>query len=188
MVSLFYCAALAVLAGVEAIARCNEVIVIIIIILLIPVFFFAIPDMDITRLSPLLAEGVMPVLKGAVVPSAWMSQVFFLGWFLQHVNEKPQSIRKDMLCGNRRYCCVDHGIDIVTIHDFRSDNCPVEVRFSESHPIYRYHRAVERIEAIAIAIWVLGIFIKVSMLLYMFTIKCSPTVRHEKLSEELLFQ
>ena len=102
----------------EAIARCNEVIVTIIIILLIPVFFIAIPDMDITRLSPVLAEGVMPILKGAVVPSAWMSQVFFLGWFRQHANKITQRIRKDMFAVIVGIVALIIGIDIITITIF----------------------------------------------------------------------
>ena len=170
MVTLLLLCALAVLAGAEAIARCNEVIVTIIIILLIPVFFVAIPDMDITRLSPVLAEGVMPVLKGAVVPSAWMSQVFFLGWFLQHANKITQSIRKDMFAVIVGIVALIIGIDIITITIFGPVTARLKFAFLEVIQYIGIRGSLERIEAIAIAIWALGIFIKVSMLLYMFTI------------------
>ena len=142
----------------------------IIIILLIPVFFIAIPDMDITRLSPVLAEGVMPILKGAVVPSAWMSQVFFLGWFLQHANKITQSIRKDMFAVIVGIVALIIGIDIITISIFGPVTARLKFAFLEVIQYIGIRGSLERIEAIAIAIRALGIFIKVSMLLYMFTI------------------
>lgn len=173
MTTMLLLCALAVLAGVEAIARCNEIIVPIIVFLLIPIFVFSIRDMELARLSPVLADGIMPVLKGAIVPSAWMSQFFFLGWFLPHLNEKSPHIRRNLLLSMASVVMLIIAIDIVTITIFGPITPRLKFAFFKVIQYIGLIGSLERLEAIAIAIWILGIFIKVSMLLYMFCISAS---------------
>ncbi|KRF43699.1 GerAB/ArcD/ProY family transporter [Paenibacillus sp. Soil787] len=173
IVSILLLSCLAVLAGVEAIARCNEVIVFIIIVLLIPVFIFSFRDVELARLTPFLAEGMLPVLKGAVVPSAWMSQFFFLGWFFPYLNEKPQNVRMSLLSAMGGVVLLIIAIDIVTIMMFGPITPRMKFAFLKVIQYIGIIGPVERLEAIAIAIWIFGIFIKISMLLYMFCISTS---------------
>lgn len=168
---LLFCG-LAVLSGVESIARCNEVIVMIVAALLLPIFIFSLQDADPARLSPVLAEGIVPVIRGSIVPSAWMSQFFFLGWFLPHLNEKPQKVRGKLLIALGCTALLIMAIDLLTIMVFG----PITPRMSFSFlNVIKYTDigSLERLEAIAITIWVLGISIKVSMLLYMFCISAT---------------
>ena len=84
---------LAVIAGIEVIGRSNEFLTPLIIVFLIPLFILSIGDADPAQLKPILGDGILPVLKGAVVPSAWMSQFFFMGWLLPYLNQ-PEKARK----------------------------------------------------------------------------------------------
>lgn len=173
IVSLLIICALAVLAGVEAIARCNEVIFLIIIFLLVPIFIFSYRDVDFARLTPVLSDGLLPVLKGAVVPSAWMSQFFFMGWFLPHLIENPKKIRKKMMSVLFGVVLLIILIDVVTIAMFGPITPRMKFAFLNVIKYISILGPLERVEAIAIAIWVLGIFIKVCMLLYMFSVSAT---------------
>ncbi|WP_219644063.1 endospore germination permease [Cohnella sp. CFH 77786] len=162
-----------VLAGVEAIARCNEVILPVIILLLVPMFLLSLRDMDPARLTPILAEGILPVLKGSVVPSAWMSQFFFLGWFLPHLNEQPHRIRKHLTVSWGGVVLLVMTIDIITITVFGPITPRLKFAFFKVIQYIGILGSLERLETIAITIWILGIFIKISMLLYMFSLSAS---------------
>lgn len=173
MMSMLIWCGLAVLAGIEAIARCNEVIVLIIVILLIPIFLFSLRDVEPARLTPVMAEGLMPVLKGAVVPSAWMSQFFFLGWLLPFLNGKPQTIRTNLLWALGGVVLLIMMIDIYTIMMFGPITSRLKFAFLKVIQYTSIIGPLERLEAIAIAIWILGIFSKISVLLFMFCLSAS---------------
>lgn len=176
IVSLLLLCGLAVLAGVEAIARSNEVIVLIIALLLIPIFVFSFRDLELPRLTPVLAEGLMPVLKGAVVPSAWMSQFFFMGWFLPHLIDNPRKLRKKAMAALSGIVLLIVAIDVVTIAMFGPITPRMRFAFLNVIKYVSIVGPLERIEAIAIAIWILGIFIKVCMLLYMFCVSATQLI------------
>ncbi|WP_029192368.1 GerAB/ArcD/ProY family transporter [Paenibacillus harenae] len=170
MLTLLIFCCFAVLSGVESIARCNEVIVLIVVVLLLPIFIFSLRDADPARLTPVLAEGLAPVIKGSVVPSAWMSQFFFLGWFLPHLNEKPQQVRGKLLLSLGCIALLIMAIDILTIMIFGPITPRMKFAFLNVIKYTDIVGPLERLEAIAVTIWILGIFIKVCMLLYMFCI------------------
>ncbi|WP_081949381.1 GerAB/ArcD/ProY family transporter [Paenibacillus durus] len=173
IITLLLLCGLAVLAGVETIGRCNEIIVLIVVMLLLPIFIFSIRDADPARLFPVLAEGLVPVIKGSVVPSAWMSQFFFLGWFLPHLNEKPQQVRKKLLTALCGIVLLIMAIDALTIMVFGPITPRMNFAFLNVIKYTDIIGPLERLEAIAIMIWILGIFIKVAMLLYMLCISAT---------------
>lgn len=173
MTTLLFICGLAVLAGVETIGRCNEVIFLIIITLLIPIFIFSLRNADPARLTPVLAEGLGPVIRGSVVPSAWMSQFYFLGWFLPHLNEKPQHVRKKLLTALGGIVVLIMVIDLLTIMVLGPITPRMKFPFLDVIKYTDIIGPLERLEAIAITIWILGIFVKVSMLLYMFCVSAT---------------
>ncbi|XEC94902.1 endospore germination permease [Paenibacillus tarimensis] len=170
MITLLLFCSFAVFSGIESIARCNEVIVLIIVVLLLPIFIFSLRDTEPARLTPVLSEGLAPVIKGSVVPSAWMSQFFFLGWFLPHLNEKPQRARGKLLISLVCTALLIMAIDLLTIMVFGPITPRMKFAFLDVIKYTNIIGPLERLEAIAITIWILGISIKVSMLLYMFCI------------------
>lgn len=173
MLTILLFGGLAVLSGVESIARCNEVIVMIVAALLLPIFIFSLRDTEPARLAPVLAEGLVPVIRGSIVPSAWMSQFFFLGWFLPHLNEKPQKVRGKLLIALGCTALLIMAIDLLTIMVFGPITPRMNFAFLNVIKYTDIIGPLERLEAIAITIWVLGISIKVSMLLYMFCISAT---------------
>lgn len=172
VVTILILAGLAVFSGIEVIGRCNEVLVPIIIILLIPLFILSIGDSDPGQLKPVLGEGIMPVLKGAVVPSAWMSQFFFLGWLLPYLNQ-PQKARKASMIALLCMVILIVVIDLVAIMVFGPISGRLNFSFLRVIEYIGIVGSLERMEALAISVWIMGIFVKVSVLLFMFCLSVS---------------
>ncbi|MBD2867992.1 GerAB/ArcD/ProY family transporter [Paenibacillus arenilitoris] len=173
MATMLLLCGFAVLAGVETIGRCNEVIVLIVLVLLIPIFIFSLRDADPARLTPMLGEGLVPVIRGSVVPSAWMSQFYFLGWFLPHLKEKPEKVRKKLLAALGGIVALIMVVDLLGIMVFGPITPRMKFAFLDVIKYTSIIGPLERLEAIAVTIWILGIFVKISMLLYMFCISAT---------------
>ncbi|WP_261305015.1 GerAB/ArcD/ProY family transporter [Paenibacillus andongensis] len=163
---------LAVFTGIEVIGRCNELLTPLIIIFLIPLFIIAIGDSDPGQLKPVLNEGVLPIFQGAVVPSGWMNQFFFLGWLLPYLNQ-PQKARKISLIMLLSIAALILVIDLLTIMVFGSIAGNMSFPFLRVIQYIGISGSFERLESLAVALWVIGIFIKGSVLLFMFCLTIS---------------
>lgn len=172
IVTILVLAGLAVFSGIEVIGRCNEFLVPIIIALLIPLFILSIGDADPGQLKPVLGEGMMPVLKGAVVPSAWMSQFFFMGWLLPYLNQ-PQKARKASFIALISMVVLIVIIDLVAIMVFGPISGRLNFSFLRVVEYIGIVGSLERMEALAVSVWIMGIFVKVSVLLFMFCLSVS---------------
>jgi spore germination protein KB len=167
IVSILILCGLAVKAGIEVIARCNQVLLFLVIVSLIPIFILVLQDVNIELLKPFLAEGILPVLKGAIIPSAWMSQFFFMGWLLPYLNQ-PEKAHKSLLFTLGSIMLVILLINFITIMVFGSITGRLNFSFFRLIQYVGIVGSFERLETIAISIWVMGIFVKISVLLFMF--------------------
>ncbi|MFC5648683.1 endospore germination permease [Paenibacillus solisilvae] len=157
---------LAVFAGIEVIGRCNEFLTPIIIAFLIPLFILAIGDSDPGQLKPVLAEGIVPVLKGAFVPSGFMSQFFLLGWFLPFLNQPKKALKISLisLLGIVLFLFV---INLLTIMVLGPITGKLNYAFSSLIQYIGVQGSFERLEAFTVTIWVMGLFVKLSVTLFM---------------------
>ncbi|MFC5648015.1 GerAB/ArcD/ProY family transporter [Paenibacillus solisilvae] len=157
---------LAVFAGIEVIGRCNEFLTPIIIAFLIPLFILAIGASDPGQLKPVLAEGIVPVLKGAFVPSGFMSQFFLLGWFLPFLNQPKKALKISLisLLGIVLFLFV---IDLLTIMVLGPITGKLNYAFSSLIQYIGIQGSFERLEAFTVTIWVMGLFVKLSVTLFM---------------------
>lgn len=172
IVTILILCALAVFSGIEVIGRCNEFLTPIIIIFLIPLFILSITDADPEQLKPFLGEGIRPVLQGAVVPSAWMSQFFFLGWLLPFLN-KPEKARKVSLIALGSIMVLFVLIDLIAVMVFGPITGRLNFSFLRVIEYIGIVGSLERLEALAVSVWIMGIYVKVSVLLFMFCLSVS---------------
>ncbi|QGQ97308.1 hypothetical protein EHS13_21660 [Paenibacillus psychroresistens] len=172
---LIFCS-LAVIAGIEVIARCGEFLAPLSIIFLIPLFILMVGEADSNQLKPILAAGVMPILQGAVTPAgAFMNQVFILGWLLPYLNQ-PKKARKVSLIALLSISIIVFSIVILTIMVLG----PLTPRLTYSFlSVIQYIGIVgsfERLEAIAVSVWVTGIFVKISISLFILSLSISQLI------------
>ncbi len=76
MASMVLLCALCVGGGIEVLARACQIFLPVFILPLVIFIFLLSPDFEIKNIFPILAKGVIPPIKGAVVPSAWFSEIF----------------------------------------------------------------------------------------------------------------
>jgi spore germination protein KB len=159
-------AALAVYAGIEVIGRCNIFLMIFIFAFLLPLCILALKDANPERLKPVLSEGVVPVLQGGLPVSANINQVFLLGWLLPFLQQRLKARKAAMyaLLGIAGLIVI---VDLLTIMVFGPITGKLTYSFLSLIQFVGIQGSFERLEALAVAIWVAGIFVKVSLCLFM---------------------
>ncbi|MDQ0876156.1 spore germination protein KB [Paenibacillus sp. V4I3] len=164
--SLLILCGIAVFAGIEVIGRCNEFLTPLLLGSLIPILILAFGEADPVRLKPFLGEGILPVLQGAVIPGgAFMNQVFILGWLLPYLNQ-PKKARKVALIAFFSLSILVFIIVLLTIMVLGTLTGKLTYSFLSLMQYIGIEGSFERLEAIAVAVWVLGNFVKVSVSLF----------------------
>lgn len=156
--------AYAVKNGIEVIARCAQLILPFILFVCFGIFFLLLPDIQFQNLFPILEKGLIPPLKGAVLPMVWYSEFFWMTFCLGSLTETPKKIIKS------GFLCVT-AITVTILLTFIADLGILGLYTGLTlYPISlaeRYIQVgtfVERTSAFFMSIWVLGVFIKLAYL------------------------
>ncbi|MZQ81084.1 endospore germination permease [Paenibacillus sp. 5J-6] len=160
-------AAGAVLGGAEMVARSA---VILTPIFVLPIFFLLllIPDLHLNNIFPILAHGITPVLKGALGPQAWVSQLFLMSFFLPILKD-PQKGKKWALLSLAAIIVSMLYINLITLLLFGPDVG------NKTFPVLTAFRYIsvadffENLEALLLAMWVAGNFVKIAVFYYVST-------------------
>ncbi|MFD2611088.1 GerAB/ArcD/ProY family transporter [Paenibacillus gansuensis] len=160
---------IAVYMGIEAIARCNESLALLIFTLLIPLLFLMLAESDPERLRPVLSKGVVPVLQATVFPLAYLTQFIILGWLLPFLNQPKKATTFSFIS-----LLIISGLFCITILPLIMMFGPLTKKLA--FPVLSVIQYIgiegsfERLEAFAVAIWVMGCFIKVSITFFIICI------------------
>lgn len=159
-------AALAVIAGIEVIARSNELLTMLMLILLIPLLLLSIKEADPGQLEPVLGNGVGPLLRAAITPaSSFMNQLFILGWLLPYLNQPKKAAKASLLALLGIFLMV-FGIVILTIMVMGPLTGRLNYSFLSVIQYAAIEGSFERLEAVAVGVWVMGTFVKVALSLF----------------------
>lgn len=153
---------LAVYMGIESIARCNEYLSLLIFVLLIPLLLFMLVESDPERLRPVMSKGIVPVLQASIYPIAYLGQFMILGWLLPYLNQPKKAAKVSFIS-----LFIVSGLFCITVLPLIMIFGPLTRKLA--FPILSVIQYIgikgsfERLEALAVAIWVMGCFIKVSL-------------------------
>ncbi len=154
--AIFCC--IAVYMGIEAIARCNEYLALLNIVLLIPLLFLMLAESDPERLRPVMGNGIVPVFQASVFPIAYITQFFTLGWLLPYLNQPKQAAKASFLSLG-----IISGLLCITLLPLIMVFGPLTEKLT--FPVLSVIQYIgikgsfERLEALAVAIWVMSCFI-----------------------------
>jgi spore germination protein KB len=164
---------LAVIMGIEVIGRCNEFLLPLIIFFLIPLLFLMMGEVDPNQLKPILGEGILPVLQGAVSPAgAFFNQLFILGWLLPYLNQPKKALKVSLiaLLGISIHLLIVALLSIMILG-------PITGKLNYSFlSVIQYIGIVgslERLEAITVSMWVMANFVKISVSLFILCLSIS---------------
>lgn len=156
--------AIAVRGGTEMLARSAVVLTP---IFILPIFFLLllIPEMDVKNIFPILSHGMIPVIKGSFTPEAWVSEFFAMTFFLPQLADPEKGRRWGMIS----LCAVILSmtyVNLITLFLIGSDTG------NKIYPIliaFRYIKVgniFENLEALLLAMWVVGNFVKMGVYFY----------------------
>lgn len=173
--SLVLLSAIAVRGGVELLARC-AVIFTPMFCLPFLILLLLIPDLDAHYLFPVLERGIVPVLQGAVAPEAWVSEFFMVSFFLPHLADPDKAGKWGAISLTAVILSLLY-IDLVTLTLFGPDIN------NKIYPVLNAFRYIslanffENMEALLLAMWVVGNFVKISVFLYAAVLSLSQTLK-----------
>jgi spore germination protein KB len=162
--SITILSAFAIRGGIEVVARIATIFT--------PLFFFSIsllllliPDLDVGNLFPFLDNGLLPVIKGGIVPQSWFSEFFLISFLLPFLTNKKRGLKSGMFTSLFVMLgLVYTNFFILTLLGGSSlkDVYPVLTAFR----YISFGDFFENFEAAIMAAWVLGNFLKISVFFY----------------------
>ncbi|MCY9666155.1 endospore germination permease [Paenibacillus alginolyticus] len=162
--SIILLTAFAVRGGVEILAR-SAVIFTPIFILPIFILLVLIPDMDVKNIFPILSHGIIPVIKGSAAPMGWVSEFFIMTFFLPYLADPEKGGKWGFISLSAITLSMIY-VNLLILFllgpDVGNKTYPVFVAF-------RYisvGNIFENMEALLLAMWVVGNFIKIGVFYY----------------------
>lgn len=151
--------------GIEVVGRTAQVFVTLVIVLLALIFVLLIGELNPAQIFPFMENGPLPVLEGAMAPGAWFSEYIVIAFLMPYVNRKKRTVR--ILFGSLVLTTIAMTVTNVFCLFLIGDLTDTFV-----FPVMIAARYItiadflQHIESIIIAIWIFGIFVKISVFLY----------------------
>ncbi|MDF2717224.1 MAG: spore gernimation protein [Paenibacillus sp.] len=157
--------AYAVRGGLEVIGRVAELIVPVFTLLLLALILLLLKDLAPEKALPVLEHGMLPAFKGTVRMQGFFTEMLLLAFLFPYVNDRNKGLKAAM--GSVAAVTVTMVvINLITLFLLGKDTA------NELYPLIIASRYIsvadffENMEAVAMAIWVLGIFVKLSLFYY----------------------
>lgn len=163
--SMVLLCAFVVQGGLEVLGRTAMLFSPLFILPLLSFVIFLSPDFEVNNIFPVLGNGVFPVIKGAVIPGGWYSEIFLIAFLLPYLSDGQKGRKYGMLT------VLAVMITLVVVN--------LTVLFvlgittsSKVFPLMNAARYVslgeflENVESIAMAVWIVGAFVKISLFYY----------------------
>lgn len=176
IIAIIFVSSYALYQGLEIIARVNEILFPIFMILIIFIFIFTISEMNFQKLFPILANGILPVLKGAYTHALWYVEIIILSFFIPSLNVPTRAQKASIL-----------GVTFVILLSLVMMTGIVAVFGKETStltfPVLSFGRYVnianflEQLDSFILVIWVAGVFIKITVFQYCSVISLSQLLK-----------
>lgn len=157
-------AAFAVRGGVELLVRSA---VLLTPLFILPLFFLLllIPDFELNNILPIFSHGFVPVMKGSLPPISWYAEYLIIAFFLPSVIDQEKTMKYSLLslgavAASLTYVC------LIALFVLGSDTA------NKVYPVLTTFRYISRadffenLEALLLAMWVVGNFIKIAAIYY----------------------
>lgn len=161
---MFFCA-VNVKSGIQVIARSSYILILLAWLLLFFVLILLIPELDPGELLPFAEKGLQPSIIGAIAPAGWFSEYIIISFFLPSLSDRPKAFKLTLVS----LCIVSITMIAINLSCLMllgdlTDTFMYPVMIAARY--ISYADFFQHIESLIVAIWILGIFVKVSLFLY----------------------
>ncbi|NQX64039.1 GerAB/ArcD/ProY family transporter [Paenibacillus qinlingensis] len=163
--SMLIICAYAVRSGLEIIGRAAQLFMPVVIISLIFIVALLWKDYNVMDMLPILENGLLPAIKGSIHSMTWISEFFFMSFLIPYIYD-VDSISKWSTRSVIWVVATMSGMNLFVLWLLGSS---LETFL---YPILAAARYVsvadflENIESLIVIIWVIGLFIKISLFYY----------------------
>ena len=167
VISIIVVATYGAYKGIEVIARASQFILSPYFVIFIICIALVIMDFKLGRLLPIMEEGILPIIRGSIAPTAWYSEICMLAMLFPFVNKPAEIKRKGTiaLVAITLFVTMDVAVTIgvlgakftsLQIFPFWALIKSIEIR-----------EIIQRIEVFVLVIWITGILIKAALVDYL---------------------
>lgn len=166
----------AVRAGVEVIGRFGLIYGPLFFLFVLAIFLLLLPDYKFTNMLPVFGLGIRPALKGALEPSVWFMEFLFIYSFYPSVRQGDQTLKGGIFA-------VALMMFTMVITNFTCLFLYGEATANLTFPTLSASRYISisdffsHVEAIVMALWMLGGFVQISMWYYSLTVSTAQWLK-----------
>jgi len=157
--------AFAVIGGIEPIMRCAQLFVPAVVVLGVAIIALLIPSMKLTHMFPMFENGLLPSIKGAVVPSGWFSEYMLISFLLPSIKDRNKAIKYSFISVTSVMAImvlVNYSILLMFGNGIMTMSQPLMTATRQINLV----DFIQHLESIVMAIWVLAVFLKITMFYY----------------------
>lgn len=161
----------AVYKGITAIARINTILLPLGIFVLMFIACINIPIIDLNYFLPVMYKGIKPVLKGSILIQTWLIETFIILQLIPYVKDK-KSVNRNIIA-SVIFLSLSLQVGVMTIGIFGPLTGKVlfpALQFAKYSSIGYY---IKNLDISIMAVWVSGIFIKISVSYYLTVLSLS---------------
>lgn len=163
--SLTLVCAFAVRSGIEVLARCTQIFLPFIALIFVCIVLMLIPDMDARKMLPVMENGLVPSLKGSVVPHTWFIEFFFITFLYPAVNENARGLKAGLLSVlSMTIIMVTTNLASLFVFGGITGNLSFPVYYAASY--ISFGNFIEHLDAIVMVTWILGGFVQIALWYY----------------------
>jgi len=163
--SIVLVSAFSVYGGIEVLARATQIFFPVFIFPFLLIGFLLLPEMEFHNILPIMGKGVLPSIRGAIDVQSWFSDFFYISFLLPFLKERKNG-RKWGMISVAAVVLTMVITNLITIFVFGGIT---QVHLYPLLNLVKYISIAnffEHIESIIVAVWVIGIFVKVSVIYY----------------------
>lgn len=153
--------------GLEVIIRAVQFIMGIYLLGFISAIILGLSNFEVGKLLPFMEEGLLPIIRGSIVPSSWYGEICILAILFPFVNKPKEIKRKGImaLVAITLFVTIDVAVTIGVLGSTLTSSFAV--------PLWSMARSIDlgevlqRLESYLLVFWITGVVIKATLLSYL---------------------
>lgn len=165
VLSMAFVCAMTVYGGLEVLARSSQFFFPVFVVLFLFIIVLLIPVLNPKNLLPVMGGGLAPSIKGALIPSQWFNEFILISFLLPYLNNK----KKGLKWGAISVTLVMITLVITNLFSlllFGNITSYFTYPFMDAARYISIADFLQHVESIVMALWVTGMFIKISVFYY----------------------
>lgn len=155
--------------GLEVLARTSQLLVPVAMFIIFAMVLTLAPDFRVKNMLPILGNGLLPPLLGSMVPASWFSQSFLFSFFYPYLSKKERGMKWSIISIIAIMVTLFF-INLPVLLTFGSLTTAMNYSFLVAVRYIALSDFIEHVESLLMAVWIMGIFLKISVIYYVVTL------------------